>query len=206
MDKNRFISEVVLGWMKHDLLRMIKAIPPSSNEVGNIYFPLALCVLCYMESLGGFLIGKDEGFMKNVNRYLKDCFANSEEYPVYILNDLIRNGLAHDYFPRGAVSRNGKHPAIYKGLTYDVVLDVETLVSDFIDSLDLFAEKLTDNAYQLRTNEARFKVEELHNKHSVFIQKLKHQPNDDNCVMPSRGFEELEESTHPAPYNNRGAN
>jgi hypothetical protein len=190
MNKQFFIDEVVLGWIKSDLLRMIRTIRPSSSEVGNINFPLALCILSYMESLGGFLIGKDKDFVKNVNRYLKDCFNNPEEYPVLILNDLIRNGLAHDYFPRGAISRNGKHPAIYKGQTYDVVLDVETLATDFINSLDVFVKKLTDEQYQSRMKEAKLRIKELHDKHSAFIKELSHQPDDDNRAMPSQGLDE----------------
>ncbi|MDO8657506.1 MAG: hypothetical protein Q7K55_02100 [Candidatus Levybacteria bacterium] len=56
MDKIRFIDEVVLGWMKSDLTRMRDSIRPISSEPGNINFPLALCVLSYIEYLGGFLL------------------------------------------------------------------------------------------------------------------------------------------------------
>lgn len=190
MNKQFFIDEIVLGWIKNDLLRMIRNIRPSSSEVGNINFPLALCILAYMESLGGFLIGKDEDFVKNVGRYLKDCFKNPEEYPVLILNDLIRNGLAHDYFPRGAISRNGKRPAIYKGQTYNVVLDVETLANDFVSSLDIFVKKITDEQYESRMKEAKLRIKELHEKHSAFIEGLSHQPDDNNNVTPSQGLDE----------------
>lgn len=145
MNKDDFISDVVLGGMKNDLIRMRGGIRPDSSEVGNMYFPLALCVLSYMECLGGFLFGEDNRFAINVEEYIKVCFKNPTEYPVAILKDLIRNGLAHEYFPRGAISRNGKHPAIYKGRTFSLVLDVETLVNDFIESLDVFIDKLEDD-------------------------------------------------------------
>lgn len=187
MNKTNFIDDVVMGWMKNDLTRMLKNIRPDSSEIGNINFPLALCVLSYMEYLGGFLLGTDNGFKVNVEKYIGDCFANPEEYPVEILKDLIRNGLAHDYFPRGAISRNGKHPAIYKGRTYDLVLDAETLVNDFIDSLTPFIHKLDDEKYEMRMHEALNKISEFKKKHKDFIENLGNQPDDNDQVTPSSG-------------------
>lgn len=196
MDKRRFINEVVLGWMKSDLIRMRDNIRPISSEAGNINFPLALCVLSYMEYLGGFLLGSDVDYLTNVTEYINTCFSNTEEYPPQILRDLIRNGLTHDYFPRGAISRNGKHPAIYKGRTYDLVLDAETLVNDFIDSLPAFIDKLDDNKYEKRMKIAMDNMEKFKQRHKDYIDELPGQPNDDDQATPSSG-----PSGYPGPVN-----
>lgn len=187
MDKTRFVNEVVLGWMKSDLINMRDKIRPISSEAGNINFPLALCVLSYMEYLGGFLLGKDTDYLSNISEYINTCLINAEEYPPIILRDLIRNGLAHDYFPRGAISRNGKRPAIYKGRTYDLVLDAETLVNDFINSLAVFNEKLRDDKYESRMKEAMNKLEEFKKIHKDYIDELPGQPNDNDQATPSSG-------------------
>lgn len=196
MNKNDFINDVVLGWIKSDLIRMRDNIRPISSEAGNINFPLALCVLSYMEYLGGFLHGTDKKFTENVKEYINLCFKNPEEYPVEILRDLIRNGLAHDYFPRGAISRNGKHPAIYKGRTYYLVLDAETLVNDFIDSLDTFISKLEDEKYEMRMKEVLIKIDEFKELYKDYIEDLGNQPGDDDQATPSSGA-----SGYPGPVN-----
>jgi len=195
MNKTDFINNVVLGWMKSDLMRMRDQIRPELSEVGNINFPLALCVLSYMEYLGGFLHGTDKKFTGNVQKYINLCFKNPEEYPVEILRDLIRDGLAHDYFPRGAISRNGKHPAIYKGRTYYLVLDAETLVNDFIDSLDTFINKLEDEKYKMRMKELLNKIDEFKERYKDFIDDLGGQPDNDQAT-PSSGA-----SGYPRPLN-----
>jgi len=187
MTREKFIKDVVLGWIKCDLIRMIESIKPDKSKVGNINFPIALCILSNIEYLGGFLLGEDKEFTDNVREYIKLCFNSPEEYPVDILRDLIRNGLAHDYFPRGAVSRNGKHPAIYRGKSYSLVLDAETLANDFINSLNIFIEKLDDKKYEKRMNEALNKIEKFTKKHKGFIDNLENQPYDDGQATPSSG-------------------
>lgn len=187
MKKIDFINNVVLGWMKSDLIRMRDTIRPDKSEVGNINFPLALCVLSYMEYLGGFLHGTDKKFTRNVQEYINLCFKNPEEYPIEILRDLIRNGLAHDYLPRGAISRNGKYPAIYRGKTYYLVLDAETLVNDFIDSLDTFVNKLNDDKYNIHMTKILTKVHKFKKKYKNFIDNLRGQPGDNDEVTPSSG-------------------
>lgn len=196
MDKTRFINEVVLGWMKSDLVRMRDNIRPISSEAGNINFPLALCVLSYMEYLGGFLLGKDTDYLSNITEYINTCFIKAEEYPPIILRDLIRNGLAHDYFPRGAISRNGKRPVIYKGRTYDLVLDAETLVNDFIYSLPSFIDRLDDNKYEKRMKIAMDNMEKFKQRHRDYINELPGQPNNDDQATPSSG-----PSGYPGPVN-----
>lgn len=196
MNKSRFINEVVRGWMKSDLIRMRDSIRPISSEAGNINFPLALCVLSYMEYLGGFLLGSENDFLINVREYINTCFKNPNEYPPEILRDLIRNGLTHNYFPSGAISRNGKHPAIYKGRTYELVLDAETLVNDFVDSLPTFIEKLNDEKYEMRMKTALEKIEEFKKRHKDYIDKLGVQSGDNDQATPSSG-----PSGHPDSIN-----
>jgi len=190
MNKTDFVNKVVLGWIKSDLVRMRDTIRPSSSEVGNINFPLALCVLSSMEYLGGFLLGTDNGFTGNVGKYINTCFEDPGEYPVSILKDLIRNGLAHEYFPRGAISRNGKHPAIYKGRTFYLVLDAETLVNDFVESLDVYVKKLENEEYEKRMQETLDHIDEFREKHKSYIEKLESQPDDDDSASPSYGLNE----------------
>lgn len=62
-----FMDGVVFGWIKHDVERMRDEIKVHPGKAGNINFPLALCLLAYMEYLGGFLLGKDGGFARNVD-------------------------------------------------------------------------------------------------------------------------------------------
>ncbi|MBU1110557.1 hypothetical protein KKB83_02990 [Patescibacteria group bacterium] len=199
MNKTDFVNIVVLGWIKSDLIRMRDTIRPDRSEVGNINFPLALCTLSCVEYLGGFLIGKDQKFTGNVEKYINECFQHPDEYPVEILRDLIRNGLAHDYFPRGAISRNNKRPAIYRGRTYSIVLDAETMVNDFIDSLDVFVEKLEDHKYEARMQGLSEKIDEFKVKHKSFIENLERQPRDDDQGTPSSGYPDSINTTTTDP-------
>lgn len=185
MNKNDFINTVVLDWMKNDLLRM-KSLQSSSSEKGNINFPLASCVLSYMDSLGGYLFGTRKGFEANVEKYINTCFENPGEYNATVLKDLMRNGLIHAYLPGGAISRNGKRPVIYKGRTYKLVLDAETLVNDFIDSLKNFVIKLETEKYEMRSKEEIENMNKFMEKHKDFIAKLERQDNDD-LATPSSG-------------------
>lgn len=187
MSKEDFIKNIVIGWMKNDLIRMTENIKPTESVGGNINFPLALCTLSYMECLGGYLLGTDLSFEDNVEKYISDCFSNPSEYNVLILKDFVRNGLAHDYLPRCGVSRNGKHPAIYKGKTYDLVLDAETLVTDFIDSLGTFVTTLEEDKYITRVKEASDKMAKLILKNKIYFDKLTEQPDDDIPTTPSSG-------------------
>jgi len=181
------MNNVVLGWMKSDLTRMRDRIRPDKSEAGNINFPLALCVLSYMDCLGGFLNGIDKGIEDNMGKYINECFKDPEEYSAPILTDFFRNGLTHEYFSRGAISRNGKHPAIYKGRTYDLVLDAETLVNDFIDSLNTFIDKLKDEKYEMRMKEMLDKIGEFKEQYKDFIEDLGSQPEDNDQATPSSG-------------------
>jgi len=172
MDLNIFLDKIVFGWIKNDLERMTTAIPARSSEVGNINFPLALCVLSYMEYLGGFLLGKDRGFAENTGTYITQCFERPSEYPIEILRDIFRNGLAHEYFARGAISREGNRPAIYKEPMIGAILDVDTLVNDFLRSLEQFKTKITESNYQKRMDSAMKKIEQMKGSYSALIDGL----------------------------------
>src|SRR3989344_5537146 len=110
-----------------------------------------------MEYLGSFLLGKDSGFSKNVSGYISKCFSNHKDYPVGILKDIFRNGLAHEYFARGGISRDGGRPAVYKEIG-GVVLDAESLANDFIESLDKFKQELEEDKYTSRVNQAESSI------------------------------------------------
>lgn len=153
MDKQTFLDTVVFGYIKKDLENMRNKIRPQPAAIGNINFPLVLCVLAYMEYLGSFLLGRYASFSQSVQEYISRCFTNPDKYPVEILRDIFRNGLAHEYFARGGISRDGGRPAVYKEVG-GVVLDAETLVNDFLKSLDKFKQELEDNKYTRRVNQA----------------------------------------------------
>ncbi|GAI41398.1 unnamed protein product, partial [marine sediment metagenome] len=172
MDRDKFLNEVVFGWIKRDFERMITELPVRPREAGNINFFLALCVLTTMEFLGGFLLGKNRKFEKNVEVYIDKCFSNSEEYPIGILQDIFRNGLAHEFFPRGAVSRDNEHPAIFKDDKIGIVLDAETLSKDFLNSLDNFREQLDDKKYNSRMEQLKETIKKWQDKHKKIIDDL----------------------------------
>ncbi len=175
MDLNTFFNKIVFGWIKHDLERMTTEIPALDGAVGNINFPLALCVLSYMEYLGGFLLGKKGNFTDNAKEYIDKCFVHKDEYPIDILRDIFRNGLAHEYFARGAISRNNLRPAVYKqsGVgAIGAILDVETLVKDFLDSLDKFKTQLIEKKYKARMSKALDEIKRFKIKHTTLIDSL----------------------------------
>jgi hypothetical protein len=149
LTREEFLTDFVDNWIKEDVLRMVGVIKAMPGTVGNINFPLGLSVLAYMDFLGGFLRGADRDITANIAEYLT-CFDNSAEYKAGILADLFRNGLSHDYFARGGISRDGKRPPLYKTPEGQVILDIETLANDFIVSLPKFSAVLTDEQYLKR--------------------------------------------------------
>lgn len=171
MDKQTFLNTVVFGYIKKDLENMRDKIRPQPAAIGNINFPLALCVLAYMEYLGGFLLGGSDGFSQNVREYISKCFTNPDEYPVEILRDIFRNGLAHEYFARGGISRDGGRPAVYKEVG-GAVLDAETLTNDFLESLDKFKQELEDDKYTRRVNQAERSIADRKVRNKNLIDRL----------------------------------
>lgn len=171
MDRQTFLDTVVFGYIKKDLENMRDKIRPQPATIGNINFPLALCVLAYMEYLGSFLLGHPAGFSQSVRKYISKCFTNPDEYPVEILRDIFRNGLAHEYFARGGISRDGERPAVYKEVG-GVVLDSETLVSDFLESLNKFKQELEDGKYTQRVNQAESSIADKNARNKDLIDQL----------------------------------
>lgn len=149
MTKDEFSEKVVLGYIKEDLARMVSAIRPIPSQPGNINFPLALFTFSCMDYLGSYLLGKDKKFQKNIQKYIELCFTRPEQYPVAILK-IFRDPLAHRFFPSGGVSRGGRRPALTKTLDDKALLDIEVLVSDFLESLPTFVTTLDDTAYAQR--------------------------------------------------------
>jgi len=172
MNKIDFLNIVVFGYIKKDLEAIKSYIPRKSGEPGNVNFPIALCILSYMEYLGGFLTGFDWNYTENIKAYLINCFKKSSDYDVTILEEIFRNGLAHDYFARGGVGRDGIRPALYRGWNNEVILDADTLLGDFIISLDTFKEKLTDEIFTERIALAENKIADLNTKYLQAISKL----------------------------------
>ncbi|MCR4263410.1 MAG: hypothetical protein NUV98_01680, partial [Candidatus Roizmanbacteria bacterium] len=86
--------------------------------------------------------------------------------------DLFRNGLAHDYFARGGVGRDGIRPGLYRNWDKKAVLDADTLLDDFLSSLDKFTKELPDDNYQKRMNIADTKIKNIEAKYSTEISKL----------------------------------
>lgn len=171
MDKNKFLNEIVFGWIKRDFERMMTEIPVRPGQPGNINFFLALCVMVSMEHLGGFLLGEDRKF-ENVKEYVDKCFSNPREYPIEILKDIYRNGLAHEFFPRGAVSRANERPPVFVDDKIGIVLDAETLANDFLNSLDKFKDELDETKYNQRMQEIRQKIEDQLTRHKSIIDGL----------------------------------
>lgn len=171
MDRQTFLDTVVFGYIKKDLENMRDKIRPQTATIGNINFPLALCVLAYMEYLGSFLLGHPAGFSQSVRKYISKCFTNPDEYPVEILRDIFRNGLAHEYFARGGISRDGERPAVYKEVG-GVILDSETLVNDFLESLNKFKQELEDGIYTQRVNRAESSITDRNARNKDLIDQL----------------------------------
>lgn len=172
MIKTDFLNQVVLGYIKKDL-ENINTLPKRPGEAGNNNFPIALCVLSYMEYLGSFFTLKDSNnFDENVKVYTEKCFRDSSIYHPAILGDLFRNGLAHDYFARGGVARDGNRTPLYRNYDNIVVLDAETLLVDFLDSLERFGSELTDDNFNKRIQTALGRISTTLTTYNDEIKKL----------------------------------
>lgn len=171
MNKLDFLNKIVFGYIKKDL-ENIKTLP--KRDEGGCNFPIALCVLSYMEYLGSFFTGNEFDFPQNITAYIDKCFRNKNDYNVDILKDLFRDGLAHDYFPRGGVGRDSIRPGLYVDYNGDVILDADTLMDDFLNSLDLFRDELEDQMYQARIELAGNKIKKWKEDRREAIEKLIH--------------------------------
>lgn len=172
MNKSDFLNIVVFGYIQKDLENIKSKIPPVRGEVGNANFPIALCILAYMEYLGGFLLGKNMGFKRNVEEYINRCFSFSSEYNSVMLRDLFRNGLAHEYFARGGISRDGNRPPVYRNYEGKAILDTQTLLDDFLISLSTFKDVLNEESFQRRKKAAEKAIKRWGTIHKNEILKL----------------------------------
>lgn len=141
----RFLNTVVLGYIRRDLERMSREIPIVPNEAGNLNFPIALCVLSYMDWLGSMIEEKktkDEGL--HIGKYLSQFFTDPSRYCSEVLKDIFRRGLSHEYFAKDAgISRDGKEPPMYVRDDGILILDAETFLNDFLNSLSLYKTYLS---------------------------------------------------------------
>ncbi|MBU2598894.1 MAG: hypothetical protein KKC53_07005 [Actinobacteria bacterium] len=185
MDKTRFLNDIVFGWIKKDFERMLQRIKVIPSGQGNINFPLALCVLVDMEYLGSFLLGGDCGFNNCAGKYVQKCFKKPNEYPIEILGDIFRHGLAHEYFARGGICREGIRPAVFNDEKIGVILDAETLVKDFLDSLEKFKDELSEEKYKIRMAQAKETIREKLDKHQELINNLPKKPTPTNSISAS---------------------
>lgn len=173
MTKIEFINKVVHGYIQKDLENMKSYLPRKPGEEGNNNFPIALVVLSYMEYLGSFFTSNDFSPEENIKEYIDKCFNRPDEYYPAILTFLFRHGLAHDYFARGGVTRDGNRPAMYKNYENKAILDAETLLNDFLESLNKFADVLSDDFYDKRMRIAGKKIAEIEENHRDQINKLR---------------------------------
>lgn len=175
MTKDEFLNQIVFGWIKEDLenISRIRTVIPGE---GNANLPLAMCIVIYMDHLGSYLLGTYAGLETNIRAFLT-CFKNPLGYPPELLNDLFRNGLAHDYFARGGISRDGTRPPMINVSGKGVILDADTLLVDFFESLDVFKTKLTEENFEKRFTEAKGIMEKRYETHQAIIDKLPKPPD-----------------------------
>jgi hypothetical protein len=171
VNKQEFLDQIVFGWIKKDLENISKVRVVIPGE-GNANFPLAMCIVTYIDHLGGYLLGTEKGGLEvNIRQYLS-CFKTPSAYPPELLTDLFRNGLSHDYFARGGISRSNMRPPMVNVPGVGVVLDADSLLADFIISLDVFKARLSDENFMKRFAEAKEAMEERYARHKSIIDKL----------------------------------
>lgn len=161
--KEEFIGTHI-RWMRSDIEAM---------KNNNINFPLALSVLAYMEFLGSIFTGNPLGDRENADEYMKECFENKRnDYPIEVLWDVFRNGLAHEYFARGGVANGNERPAIQVGADGLKVLYSKTLADDFLESLKIFETKLSQEKLDVRLSKLVKGTEDLTQKHKKYENQL----------------------------------
>lgn len=153
-----------IRWMRSDIEAM---------KDKNINFPLALSVLAYMEFLGSIFTGDPFGDWKNADEYMKECFGEKRNgYPIDVLWDVFRNGLAHEYFARGGVANGNERPAIQVGADGLKVLYSKTLADDFLESLTVFETRLSQDKLNTRLDKMIKTTDNLTQEHKKYEQQL----------------------------------
>jgi len=83
-----------------------------------------------------------------------------------VLRDIYRNGIAHEFFPRGGVFRSEILPEtpVFKDKNEKIVLNTNILAEDFLKSLSVFGSKLDDSKYKRRMSQLQNSIKEKRNK------------------------------------------
>lgn len=171
------------------------AIKPIPGRAGNINFPLALCSLADIEYLGSFFTGKiDHAFEKNVGEYISKCFDNPKDYQIDVLAHIFRNGLAHEFFARGAVCRGETTKPLFKDDNFDIVLNADFLAKDLLKSLNKFKENLSEENYNKRREQALKISKEKLEKVKESINKL---PKDESPLLTTSSTDARSTTTGP---------
>lgn len=161
--KEEFIGTYIC-WMRSDVEAM---------KNNNINFPLALSVLAYIEFLGSIFTGNPLGGRGNAHEYMKECFGDKRnDYPIEVLWDVFRNGLAHEYFARGGIANGNERPAIQIGADRLKVLYSKTLADDFLESLKVFETKLSQEKLDIKLDKMRQKIKNLTEEHRKYENRL----------------------------------
>ena len=151
----QFFDDVVSGWKIGDLDNLETKIPHVSSTNGNCNFPIALYVFSCLEFLGyltspTLIESKNPGFTAaRINAYM-DMFFD----PGYLSQiaphrtkfvTIFRNGLAHEYFAKGAgVSRN-TGILLRVDFTGIIILDADEMYKAFKKSVEKLKKDITDN-------------------------------------------------------------
>ena len=180
MTKDDFIKNIVFGYIEKDIQKMIRA-EEDSDGYGNLNFPLAYCVISYMESLGSYLNGVDLKFECNIKKYVHFCMEDySGRLNCKILGDLVRHGLGHDYFSRIPVSKSDIDEIFYFH-NNQLTLNSKSLAIKFLASLKNFNSQLEDKMFESRSEEINKKINRIfnHAEVKVFTMAIKENNNYD---------------------------
>jgi hypothetical protein len=181
MTKDEFVKDIVQGWIKTDVQNMMNT-KPNDFGFGALNYPLTFMVLSSIDALGTFLLGKDpRNFQLSTSTYINLCLPQYFEIlNTKFLGDLVRNGLAHEYFSRISVTKNVSDDLIYKITESEIAINSYKLGSIFINSLTKFSEILPDHTFESRYNEIQKRFQEFKNENKEFINYLKYIDTDKN--------------------------
>ena len=140
---DRFIAEVVDGWMLGDLKRMVTEIKHYPDSAGNCNFPIALYTFTCIEFLGYLTSptpipdGQGSTFSR-IWSYIDSFFSETYKQQLNPYRDrfvnIFRHGLAHEYFAKSAgVSRT--HPKLLREEGGVPILDADRFYDAFRESV-----------------------------------------------------------------------
>jgi hypothetical protein len=183
MTKDDFIKNIVFGYIEKDIQKMISA-EEDSDGYGALNFPLAYCVISYMGVFGTFLAGKDSGIKESLGVYINTCLNNySKELNTFILGEIVRNGLAHDYFSRIYISKNENKKIFYIHTDGNLVLNIKTLAKIFLESLTDFKKNLNDDNFYKRSRQIKDCIDENNKSIQSFTNSLAENSSPDSSKI-----------------------